>query len=285
MTHLIDFEALVRAAGKLFTVPDICLRLKELVEDPNCSTGEIARLIHTDPSLTARLLKIANSPLYYSPAEIDSVGEAIRVVGMVQLYNLALATSAAAMFQGTGGAYLSLGEFWAHSVYSGLLARMAGQDSVAHGEDTLFIAGLLHNIGKLVVLEQAAEVGASAVIPVNRRQFPWEREKEVLGFTSADVGAALLSRWNLPKRIVLPVAFQHSPLDAPDYRAEASAVHLGVRLAGHMREAGVDGEEADYLGEIHWGALEIAGLDLDALESFIPAVKEAGRDVLRIFTG
>ena len=180
LAHLIEIDDIIENAGSLLTLPDICLQVKRLVADPASSIGDFAKLISKDPALTARLLKIVNSPLYYFPLKVSSVPEAITLIGTSQLYNLALATTAAAIIQTVGGSYIELKTLWKKAVYSAIFAKSITPDKSQNGE-TLFVAGLLSNIGALAVVKHARDIALTALGAPNKGQFYWQREKEVLG--------------------------------------------------------------------------------------------------------
>jgi len=174
-----ELEQVIANAGKLYTLPDICLQLKTLTEDGQSSAPEISRLVSTDTALSARLLKLANSPLYGFPSKVSSLSRAITLVGVEEMNSLALATAAAGMFRGVGGATIDIHSFWRHSVLTGLMmSQMAKALRTAISEE-LFLIGLLHNLGKLVVLEQVSHFAGTACEVADPKQLHWEREREV----------------------------------------------------------------------------------------------------------
>ena len=103
-----SIESYAKKASKLFTLPDICLQLNQLIHQPHSSAKEIARLVSVDPAITVRILKLANSALYGFSAKITTVSQAIVVIGTGELYNIALATSAAATFNGVDGKFIDM---------------------------------------------------------------------------------------------------------------------------------------------------------------------------------
>lgn len=279
--YLFDLEAVVHKAGKLFTLPDICLRLRELIDEGG-NADEIARLIHTDTALTARLLHIVNSALYALPAKIDSIDHAITLIGTKQLYELALATSAAATFKGAGGGYIDMKQFWRNSIYCGLFASLIYKQFVSSKDlERLFIVGILHNIGWLVMLEQVPDVAASALITANDRQYPWQREVEVTGFSCAELGAALLAEWNLPESIYIPIRYQHQPLQATTFLQEAIAIHVAVRYVNHFTQKPSGG--ANFIAAIDPRGLEILGLAIEWLEQQKPEIEVQAHKLMKIF--
>ena len=204
MAYLIEIDDIIENAGALLTLPDICMQIKRLVADPAASNNDLAGLIAKDPALTARLLKIVNSPIYYFPGKIATVSEAIPLIGASQLYNLALATTAAAIIQTVGGSYIEMKTLWKKAVYSAIFAKSLSLNKSRDCEN-LFVAGLLSDIGALAVVKYVPGIALTAIGAPKKGQFPWQREKEVLGFTVAKVSGALLAAWNLPDEITIPM--------------------------------------------------------------------------------
>ncbi len=277
--YLFDLDKVIDNAGKLYTLPDICLRLRELIDEGG-SAAEIARLIQTDTALSARLLQLANSALYAFPARVASISQAITLVGTESLYQLALATSAAAVFKGAGGRFIEMKQFWRHSIYCALLTGAISKQQVGKGKEMLFVTGLLHNIGQLLLLEQLPDVAATALVTVNDRQYPWHRELEVTGYSCAELGAALLNIWNLPKSITEPIKFQHQPAMAGHYLMQAAILHIALCIAGYFTR---EKTETDYLGAIQRGVAQRLNFDVEAVTQRKTEIEAQANEVMRIF--
>lgn len=277
--YLLDLDTVVHNAGKLFTLPDICLRLRELIDEKENVT-EIARLIKADTALTARLLQIVNSALYSFPARIDSINQAITLVGSEPLYQLALATSAASTFKGAGGRYIDMKQFWHHSIYCALLSRLIYKQYVSKDAEILFVIGLLHNIGRLIMLEQVPELAASALITVNERQYPWQREIEVTGISCAELGATLLTAWNLSDNIVEPIKHQHHPLLAENYTQQASVLHIALCVAGQFTRGT---EQPDFIATIDNKVLQFLSVQTEWIEDKKPEIEIQANELMKIF--
>lgn len=282
MTHLIDLNKIIEHSGTLLTLPDICLQLKRIVDDPNSSASDLAKLIVKDPALTARLLKLVNSSLYYFPKQISSLPQTITLVGTKQLYTLALATSAAAIIRTAGGSYIELKTLWKHSVYSALIAQDIARE-IKQNQETLFISGLLSNIGTLAVVKYAPDIAMSAIDPYNSNQFPWRREKEVLGFTMAEASARLLDAWNLPSDIVAPIRYGHSPSDSKEYTIPSCILHIATRVASEMLKS-EQGQNHNFLNAIDDFSLATTNLSKEYLEVIMARTDENGPKMLSIFT-
>lgn len=281
MTHLIDLKKVIKSSGTLLTLPDICLQLKRIADAPDSSAVDLSELIIKDPALTARLLKLVNSSLYYFPKQISSLSQAITLVGTKQLYTLAIATSAAAIIRAAGGGYIELKTLWKHSVYSALIAQdIAGQKN--SNKESLFVSGLLCNIGTLAVVKYAPDIAMSAIDPLNNNQLPWKREKEVLGFSMAEASASLLDAWNLPDEIIAPIRYQHSPINAQEHTLSSCILHIATRLASDMLRA-EQGQDQKFRKTIEEYSLTTKGLSQEDLETVMAKTNEAGPEMLSIF--
>ena len=264
------------------TLPDICMQIKRLVANPAASNDDLSGLIAKDPALTARLLKIVNSPLYYFPGKISTVSEAIPLIGASQLYNLALATTAAAIIQTVGGSYIEMKTLWKKAVYSAIFAKSLSQDKSRDGEN-LFVAGLLSDIGALAVVKYVPEIALTAIGAPKKGQFPWQREKEVLGFTVAKVSGALLTSWNLPDEITIPVFRRHVPEKEQPHFLSCCILHIATRLASEIIDK-AQGQTLDYRKAILKEPLAQLGMNDEDLDTMVSDVIEIAPEILNIFT-
>jgi len=147
-------HTLVDDVSALVSLPEVVQRLNETINDANASAADIARIISQDPALATRLLKIANSPLYGSSRQIDSILRAVTLLGTKQIRDLAYSAIASKMFAGMPSEIISVEDFWHHSLYCGLLARTLAQLTGVTSPDTLLTAGLLHDLGQLILFHR-----------------------------------------------------------------------------------------------------------------------------------
>jgi HD-like signal output (HDOD) protein len=228
----VTYRDLVTGSIKLVSVPELYVRLNEAVENPTTTTAKIGQIISQDPALTAHLLKIANSPLYGFTSKIDTISRAVMVIGTRGLRDLALAASAVDVFSKIPGTMISMASFWRHCIFTGVIARiLAAKCSVLHCE-RLFVTGLLHDIGQLIIFYKLPEMAREALYRSRSTgQAQHEAERDVMGFDHALVGGAVLHLWNLPDGISEAVTYHHEPSGAKDYALEAAIVHLATSLA------------------------------------------------------
>ena len=249
----------------LVSPPDVCMRLFDLIHSPSTSAADIANVVSVDPSLTARLLRIANSAFYRFRRKIDTISRAITVIGTTELYQLVLSVSAVKSFSNIPNDLVKMDMFWRHSVYTGLLARaLAVRASILHPE-RLFVAGLMHDIGSLVLYHQRPEAMRDLLLIANGdEEVLYQAEISRFGFSHASVAAHLMDAWQLPEELALSIKWHHQPELAEKASVEA---HL-LFLANHLVN---ESDQGNFMGsprtDIHVprAMLEVVGLTEDEL--------------------
>ena len=257
-------ESLVENVVRLVSLPEVCIRVNELIEDPAVSITEIGHVVGQDPALTARLLKVVNSPFYGYAGRIDTIERAITVIGMHDLRVLILATAAVHAFSRIPQDLVNMASFWRHSAYTATMARLiAARTDVLHPE-RLFVGGLLHDIGQLVHCLEIPDVVREVLVAGGEDELAQgQLERELLGFSHADTGAALLRAWRLPEWLARVCEHHHEPEAAGRYVLDASIVHAADALVSHI-DRGV--APADALDAVAPAARELCRLDIDGID-------------------
>lgn len=261
MSASLNPRDLVQGVVRLVSLPEVCIRIGEMLDDPMVSASDLGQVISQDASLTARLLKIVNSAFYGFPSRIETVTRAITIIGMRELRGLVLAASVIEAFGNIPNRLIDMSAFWRHSVYCGVVAQLlARRCHVLHGE-RLFVAGLLHDIGKLILanrlpgrMQEVQQLMADEAMPASLA------ERVVLGFDHATVGGALLDAWKMPSSLRESVAFHHSPEEATTDALDVALVHIANIMTG-LAEESFDGDELEQLGTVHEHAWRVTGLD------------------------
>ncbi len=229
--------ALLSDVEGLVSPPDVCMRLFELIHLPTTGAADIAKVIAVDPNLTARLLRMANSSFYNFSRKIDTISRAITVIGTTELYQLVLSISAVKTFAGVPNELVDMNTFWRHSVYTGLLSRtLAVRANILHPE-RLFVAGLMHDLGSLVLYHQRAQEMRDILLLANGdEELLYHAELEGLGFSHASVAAKLMEQWQLPASLVEAIHCHHEPEKAGNARIEAHLLHLANQLVNESEQ-------------------------------------------------
>ena len=271
---------LVSGAVRLVSLPEVCLRVNEMLDDPNTSAADFGRVISQDTGLTARLLKIVNSAFYGFPSRIETVSRAVAVIGLRELRGLVLAASAVETFSRIPNDVLNMVRFWRHSVYCGVVSKLLAERCHVLHSERLFVAGLLHDIGKLIICHRLPELARTAQRRIGEMQgFDFEIEQELMGFDHAEVGGELLAHWRMPQSLVNAVRYHHAPRSATDNLIEVALVHIANAMTG-LAEQSLDVDVDMLIQPADPQAWEMVGLDpsvmdpvfTDAADQFVEAL-------------
>ncbi|MEI6208253.1 MAG: HDOD domain-containing protein [Desulfuromonadales bacterium] len=220
-------ERLVEETSTVYSLPLFYERMNETINHPRSSIEDISKIITEDLGLTARLLRLANSPMFGCYARVDSITKAVTIIGTQQLRDLALAASVMGIFKGIPEELLNMTSFWRHSIACGIIARSLAVYRRESNVERLFVAGMLHDVGQ-VVLAAARPEAIRELLEAQRdtgRLYP-ELERERLGFDHSGLGGTLLNKWKIPASIVEPVACHHNPGSAEQFRLETALIHI-----------------------------------------------------------
>ena len=264
---------LVSGVVRLVSLPEVCIRVNEMMDDADTSASDIGKVISQDTGLTARLLKIVNSSFYGAPSKIETVTRAVTVIGLRELRGLVLAASAIETFSKIPNDILNMVQFWRHSVYCGVVAQLlADRCHVLHSE-RLFVAGLLHDIGKLILCHRLPTESKAVVEKLKVEELlDFEIEQDIIGFDHAEVGGELIKVWQMPDSLEQAIRYHHDPSKAENISMEICLVHMANVLTGWAeQELDVDVElNVQPIAQVAW---DITGLDDSVID---PVLKEAG---------
>jgi putative nucleotidyltransferase with HDIG domain len=261
------FKKIVSKIDSLPTLPTTYVRISELIKKPNTSAIDIAEVILDDQVLTARLLKLVNSAFYGFSGKIRTVSGAVIVLGFRSLKELVLGCSVLDLFkEKEANPYFDPISFWKHS-----LSVAAGCQTLAkylkyEDPEELFVAGLIHDIGKLVENQYLRSGFISALHHAREIHYPlYQAEAETLGFTHSEIGLHLAMKWKLPENLKETISFHHEPLKAKQYSRLVSVVHVSDILV-HALELGNSGNPVvPPVSKEAWDALAIPPSVLEPL--------------------
>lgn len=269
-------QEVTRDIDHLVSLPSVFVRLNQLVESPRSTVNQIADVIGQDPALTARLLRMANSAMFGMRSQVETISKAVNVIGMKRLRDLALATAAVKAFEKTTNPLLPQEDFWLHSIRCGLAAKFLAEQAKIPQSESLFIAGLLHDIGDLIMFHRVPAESRRAIeqsLEESRPVSLQEIEQKVLGFDHAMVGMELAQHWNLPALFTETIRWHHEPEKATQFQKQVAVVHIANTLAVLAELNSTDSEHTD-APPIHPAAWKLIGLTPEIVPVILEAVKE-----------
>jgi putative nucleotidyltransferase with HDIG domain len=276
---------LVQDVGGLVTLPDVYLRINRLMEDAKSSSADIAAAVSRDPAFTVRLLRVANSPLYKVSSSVDTVAKAITLLGTAQIRNLALTMSVANSFAGLPNNLVSMENFWRHSLLCALAARILAKEARRCDPEALFTAGLLHDIGELILFNRLPEQSKDALLLVldsSDEISIADAERQTAGIDHAEVGGELARQWHLPPLLEECIAYHHNIGKAKRYPRETALIHI-ANIVAQMAE--IDSLDPADVPPIDPAAWEITGLSGQSIEPVVREVQATINEVESLFMG
>ena len=232
-------QSLAKEVDSIYSLPEVAIRINELLAAPNTTVHDIERVIALDPALTAMLLKLINSAFYGFSRKIETVAQAVSLLGHKEIRNLVLATSVTATFTDVPPELVDMESFWYNSITCAAIAKILSEHFQMEDNERFFTAGLLHSLGKLIFYTQRPQQSARILLQANRKEDAIiAAETQEFGFNYAQVGAELLALWKLPESICQMVRHHVHPAELPAATENAVILHAANRIAAVM-EPGV----------------------------------------------
>ena len=262
---------LVQDVGGLVTLPDVYLRINRLMEDAKSSSADIAEAVSRDPAFTVRLLRVANSPLYKVSSSVDTVAKAVTLLGTAQIRNLALTMSVASSFAGLPNNLVSMENFWRHSLLCALAARRLAKEAGRCDPEALFTAGLLHDIGELILFNRMPAQSKDALLLVldsSDEMSIHDAERQTAGIDHAEVGGELARQWQLPALLEECIAYHHDIGKATRYPRETALTHIANIVAQMAEIDTLDPADVPSIDPTAWQITDLSE------QSIAPVVRE-----------
>jgi len=235
-------SAAIREISHIATLPEITLKIIDLVEDPKSTAQDLHEVISNDPALSSRILKVVNSSFYGLPGQIGSINRAIVLLGLNAVKNIAIAASLAKLFRGgdlTGS--FSAKHLWNHSTAVAATSKFISDQLKLGLGDEAYLSGLMHDIGVMVemqfdrnkLVEAVNATGADSTgVPANSLI---DCENAAFGADHQDFGKALCEKWKFPKSFAVVCGNHHNPMGAPsESRTLVSVIFVADRLCMDM---------------------------------------------------
>jgi putative nucleotidyltransferase with HDIG domain len=257
-------DSAIKSISHIATLPEITLKIIQLVEDPTSTAQDLHNVISNDPALCSRILKVVNSAFYGLPRQIGSINRAIVLLGLNAVKNIAIAASLTKLFRGGDLCpQFSARDLWIHSIATAAGAKLICDELRLGLPDEAFLAGLIHDIGIMVEMQADRNklIEVFEQLEMNEDGEPQrdmrEVEQAVLGADHGAFGAALCDAWKFPKAFTYVTGYHHNPLDLPEssrmlacivYVADRLAAVAGYGFRGDIKHLEVDSAIADGIG-------------------------------------
>lgn len=233
MSAALQLDELLDDSLEHLSLPDVYLRLREVMESDNASMTDAAEVISLDPALAARVLRMANSAFYGFRSQVDTISRAAGILGMQKIHDLVLAVSVSKAFERFDSQVMDLTTFWYRSVHAGFLARALAEGSAIASPESLFVRGLLHDIGHLVLFDRYPDECRHAIaLADDGLESRLYEEEQLIGVDAMQFAAELASAWQLPPSMVDSFRHMMRPEDLPgDLAREVAVLHIAVQLS------------------------------------------------------
>ncbi len=251
-----NIDTILNKDIKLASLPEIFHQIIEAINDPKTSASHVAEVVSKDTSLSAKMLRLVNSPYYGFSEKVDTLSRALALVGTDKLTNLALGITAMSVFKDIDSSLFDMQSFWAHSIRCALAASWIASQIDNETEESYFISGLLHDIGWLIMLKLYPDA-CKEVLHAKRtdKRAGHKVEKEIWGFDHAELGGMVLKEWGLPYNLVSGVMHHHSP-NIVKYDISPSIIHVSD-FAAHAFNQTLDVPPIPPLYSGAWDALNL----------------------------
>lgn len=274
-------EKLSQNIEQIPTLPVISQKIMEIMENEDSIIKDIAKIIENDQSLTLKILKIANSAFYGSLGKVTSLDNALVKLGMNEVKSIVLGVSIRNFFSDTSEGAFDREQFWRHSIICSQVAKFLGSYFKITNDDSLFLAGLIHDMGKVVLDEYFHQEFLDIIdyVDSNGSSFS-EAEKSIIGTTHYQVAAKILKQWKFPDEVIMQVLYHHAPWYDNNFEDRSIIIYLSnilTKLAGfpcHTNEKQIDPLEFSGSSEAGFIIKNGFDLDLDAIEKLVKHIQE-----------
>jgi HD-like signal output (HDOD) protein len=250
------------------TLPTVIERLTRLLQNPKTSAEEVGKAITTDQALASKVLKLVNSAFYGFPGRISTITHAIVILGFSTVKNVVLTASIFDAFRkkGDGNTKFDLNEFWLHSIACGAAASSIAKQIGGSEKEECFIAGLIHDLGKLILCNFLPdEFDLALRYSAENKLLLYESEKKLFDCTHTHIGGYLAERWNLPANLQNAVKYHHQPSPSHDHYFITAVVHCADIFVRALDFGNGGDSQIPMISDHVWKSLGFDSVDLNVL--------------------
>jgi putative nucleotidyltransferase with HDIG domain len=264
----IDIRERLQSISSLQTQPAVIAKITQLLQNPATNADELGQAIKTDQALASTVLKFVNSAFYGFPGRIASISHAVVLLGLSTVKNIVLTASILEIFKvdADSGSF-KVQDFRKHSLACGVAAQCLAQATGYEQKDECFVAGLIHDIGKMVLLQLAPEyfMRITGCADKTKTLF-YESECKLSNVTHQEIGGMLIEQWRLPPYILNAVTSHHNPPPPDDTGPNTTAiVHCADVFARALCYGNGGDNKVPMISDHAWNALRLDDIDLPRL--------------------
>ena len=289
-----EVKRIIASIEQIPTLPIVSQQIMKLLNDEDVAINEITEVIEKDPSLAVKVLKVANSPFYGTMSNITSIDHALAILGLNEIKAILLAFSIHNFFQSSEFEGIDRKRFWKHSVVCSQVAKYLSHHFKQSPNDTLFLAALIHDMGKIVFDQFFHDDFVKIVSLVNENSITFSKaEKRILGVTHCQVAAKVLQKWHFPRPVIAQVYYHHSPWLDKNNSSGSIIIYMANVIAKATGFTSLDSEPLPDIDRfINSRVMEFivkAGYNMDekTLRDIVRQIMEIiyadGRDMLTLF--
>jgi HD-like signal output (HDOD) protein len=220
---------IIKYANKSFTLPDTCIRLRQVLDDPRSSAEDMAQVMSVDPSLCAKVLRLANSALFRFPSQVISISKALNIIGGEAAYNISMAETANLAFKSFTTEHIDFNQFWERSVFTGIIAKSIAQQIQKRGSERFFVMGILMNLSELVCATKL-EAKYLNYLESKKTSTPLETQRSTFGFTFSNCSGLIIENWRLPENLYANMV-QLSLYEHQQLQRDESILYIAATMA------------------------------------------------------
>lgn len=272
-------DTLIKSTTGLISLPEIYLKIRELMNDQTSVLDDFAVVVNGDANLAARVLKIVNSSFYGFPGEISSITRALNFIGITQLHDLVLSVSTIKAIK-VPVEVIDLNKFWKRSIFCGVFAKCFAKKLKSRDRESFFVIGLLHEIGRLALALNYPDDFQKAQQQSTENNLPlYKIETESFGFHYGQVGQALMKEWKLPVNFREITGHHPDLLSAQEYITETAIIHLG-HLYAYAEETGQQPDQISVL--VNPSVWKILDMPVEKIQDIVTETKQLSKEMERL---
>jgi len=282
--HVVEsnLEMLVKSTTGLISLPEIYLKINQLMNDQTSVLDDFAVVVNGDANLASRVLKIVNSSFYGFPGQISSISRALNFIGITQLHDLVLTISAIKSLT-VSNKTIDMRKFWHRSIFSGVFAKHLAKQLKIRDCESFFVIGLLHEIGSLAIALNLPDEFVNTQMQAAESDVPlYQIERGYFGFHYGQVGQALMKEWKLPDNFQEITGHHPDLVSAQQYVIETAIIHL-AHLYAYGVESGQEFERT--VLQVEPSAWDILGTSADKIQKIEMEAKQLSKEIERMILG